>query len=308
MARKPRIEYPGALYHVMTRGNRRELIFRDARDRERFLEKLLEYKERYGFDLYAYVLMGNHVHLLIETGNESLSRIMQGLLQSYTQWYNRKYRTVGHLFQGRYRAILCDKNNYLLSLIRYIHLNPIRAGIVKNPSEYKWSSHREYLGLEISRMVEIIPVLSQFSTNIHESIRMYESFVLQRMNEGKREDFYRTIDQRFLGETDFVEEVKRKIGEESQRRDNILKDKTLEEMAAEVKELTGIAPNDLRGRSRREDIVEARSLFVRLSLMYTQSKRKKIAEYLGREPKMISYLERKLDDGTLRLVETKLRW
>ena len=109
MARKPRIEYPGAFYHVMTRGNRKEAIFKDDKDRLRFLQKLLEYKERYGFVLYGYTLLKNHIHLLIETRDAPLSRIMQGFLQSYTQWYNDKYRTVGHLFQGRYKAISCDK-------------------------------------------------------------------------------------------------------------------------------------------------------------------------------------------------------
>ena len=136
MTRKVRVEYPGAFYHVMTRGNRKEAIFKDDRDRLKFLQKLLEYKEKFGFVLYAYTLMKNHIHLLIETKDAPLSKIMQGLLQSYTQWYNGKYRTVGHLFQGRYKAILCDKKVYLLNLIRYIHLNCARAGIVKDPRDY----------------------------------------------------------------------------------------------------------------------------------------------------------------------------
>jgi len=136
MARKSRIEYPGAFYHVMTRGNRKQVVFKDDKDRLKFLRKLLEYKEKYGFALYAYILMKNHIHLLIETRDVPLSRIMQGLLQSYTQWYNGKYRVVGHLFQGRYKAILCDKKVYLLNLIRYIHLNCIRVGLVKEPSAY----------------------------------------------------------------------------------------------------------------------------------------------------------------------------
>jgi REP element-mobilizing transposase RayT len=308
MARKPRIEYPGALYHVITRGNRKESIFKDTEDRERFLKKLIEYKERYDFILYAYVLMGNHIHLLIETGKEPLSRIMQGLLQSYTQWYNSKYRTVGHLFQGRYKAILCDKNSYLLNLIRYIHLNPVRKGIVRDPSKYKWSSHRIYLGLERSKTVDTELVLSQFSKNIRKSIRMYKSFVLEWIKEGKKEDFYRTIDQRFLGEAEFAEEVKKKVGEETRREDNILKNKTIDEIAEGVKRVTGVRLNDLRGRSRMKDVVAARSLFVRLALKYTIYKRKEIAAFLERVPKAVPYLERKLDDEQLQSLETKLQW
>ena len=109
MARKPRIEYPGAFYHVIARGNRKEPIFLNDEDRKNLLDRLKGYKNRYSFILYAYVLMDNHIHLLMETREIPLSKVMQGVLQSYTQWYNKKYQTVGHLFQGRYKAMLCDK-------------------------------------------------------------------------------------------------------------------------------------------------------------------------------------------------------
>ena len=132
MARKPRIEYEGAFYHVITRGNRREKIFRDKKDFLKYLEILSHYKKRYRFRLYSYVLMSNHVHLLMETGKVSLSKVKQGINQSYTAYFNRKYKTVGHLFQGRYKALLCDRERYLLSLIKYIHFNPVRAKMVKD--------------------------------------------------------------------------------------------------------------------------------------------------------------------------------
>lgn len=308
MARKPRIEYPGAFYHVMARGNHRESILKDDSDRERFLKKLLEYKERYGFILYAYTLMGDHIHLLIEVRKEPISRIMQGLLQSYTQWYNHKYKTVGHLFQGRYKAILCDKNSYLLNLVRYIHLNPVRAGIVKEPAKYKWSSHRIYLGLALSKIVDTEFVLSQFSPRLRESRKIYQSFVLEWINEGKREDFYGTIDQRFLGEEDFIEEVKKKSGKELLIEDDVLKNKTLDEIAKEVEKLTGVTLSDLCNRNRKKEIVEARSLFVRLALLYTKYKRKEIAEYLGRVPRIIPYLVGKLSDEKLQSIKAKLQW
>lgn len=118
MARKPRIEYEGALYHVITRGNQRQKIFRDKDDYLKYLEVLTHYKEQYGFYLYAYLLMSNHVHLLIETQEISLSKILQGINQKYTMYFNWRYRTVGHLFQGRYKAFLCDRDEYLLSLIK----------------------------------------------------------------------------------------------------------------------------------------------------------------------------------------------
>ncbi len=308
MARKPRIEYPGAFYHVMARGNHRESILKDDSDRERFLKKLLEYKERYGFILYAYTLMSDHIHLLIEVGKEPLSRIMQGLLQSHTQWYNHKYKTVGHLFQGRYKAILCDKNSYLLNLVRYIHLNPVRAEIVKEPAKYKWSSHRIYLGLALSDIVDTEFVLTQLSSNMQESRQIYQSFVQEWVNENKRENFYGAIDQRFLGEEDFIEEVKKKSGKELLIEDDVLKNKTLDEIAKEVEKLTGVTLSDLRGRCRKKEIVEARSLFVRLAIIYTKYKRKEIAEYLGRVPRIIPYMERKLSDEKLQSIKLELQW
>jgi REP element-mobilizing transposase RayT len=151
MARKPRVEFDGALYHVIVRGNQQQAIFQDNKDRATYLERLEHYRKRYGFVLYAYVLMSNHVHLLVETHQTALSKIMQGLQSSYTQYYNRRHRKIGHLFQGRYKAILCDRDAYLLELVRYLHLNPARLRQKISPWRYPWSSHRAYLGEEESR-------------------------------------------------------------------------------------------------------------------------------------------------------------
>ena len=116
MPRKPRVEYSGAFFHVICRGNQRQTIFHNDADRRLYLERLEQYRQRYGFTIYAYVLMFNHVHLLLETGNVPLSKIMQGLQFTYTRYFNRRYHKSGHLFQGRYKAILCDRNEYLLEL------------------------------------------------------------------------------------------------------------------------------------------------------------------------------------------------
>ena len=141
MARKPRVAFEGALYHVIVRGNQRQRTFRDDRDRLRYLERIEHYRQRYRFQIYAYVLMSNHVHLLLETGTTPLSKILHGIQFTYTQYYNRRYRTIGHLFQGRYKAILCDRDAYLLELIRYIHLNPARLKKPEDLANYRWSSH-----------------------------------------------------------------------------------------------------------------------------------------------------------------------
>ena len=124
MARRPRVEFAGGLYHVICRGNQQQAISRSDADRKYYLESLERYRQRYGFKVYAYVLMSNHVHLLLVTGEVPLSRIIQRLQLRYTGYFNRKYNKVGHLFQGRYKAILCDRDAYLLELVRYLHLNP----------------------------------------------------------------------------------------------------------------------------------------------------------------------------------------
>lgn len=137
MARKPRIHFPGALYHVIARGNRRERIFRDEKDYQPCLNFLREYKDRYGFYLYISPYYPT-VHLLIEVGQYPLSRLMQNLQFRYTRNFNIKYKKCGHLFQGRYKAIVCVKDSYLLELSAYIHLNALRAGLVEDPIKYRW--------------------------------------------------------------------------------------------------------------------------------------------------------------------------
>lgn len=219
MARKPRVHFPGALYHVIARGNQRQKIFRSSEDYTYYLGLLGRYQQRYGFRLYAYVLMSNHVHLLMEAGQVPLSKIMQGLQQTYTLYFNRRYHLVGHLFQGRYKAIVCERDSYLLELVRYLHLNPVRSHIVKDPARYPWSSHKAYLGnaSREQRGIETSWVLSQFSRHRAEAVRRYRRFVLEGIAEGHREDLYATKEQRYLGDEKFVEQVSREVGERQPR-------------------------------------------------------------------------------------------
>src|SRR5215813_9519791 len=144
MARPPRLEFVGAVYHVVVRGNERRAIFRDDADRERYLERLAHYRGKFGFQLLAFCLMSNHVHLALRASRFPLSRFMAGLQSSYTQWFNRKYTRAGHLFQGRYNAFLVQEDPYLLCLVRYIHENPKGARLVERAQDYIWSSDRYY--------------------------------------------------------------------------------------------------------------------------------------------------------------------
>ena len=151
--------------------------------------------------------MGNHIHLLIETKETPLSKILQGVNQSYTLYFNSKYKTVGHLFQGRYKAILCDREAYLLGLLKYIHTNPVRAGIAETPGVYRWSSHPAYTGRNNALgLVDTDQVLRMFSENKARARRQYKAF----MNDAatlRKEEGYATIDQRLQGDDEFVDRV-----------------------------------------------------------------------------------------------------
>lgn len=147
MGRKPRLYFPGAFYHLLNRGNQRQAIFHDDEDYAVFLDYLAETSERYQLRIHAYCLMPNHFHLLGEVGLFAPALAMRSLETAYARAYNRRYRKVGHVFQARYRAILCDKASYLLALRRYIHMNPLRARLASRPEDWPWSSHRAYVGL-----------------------------------------------------------------------------------------------------------------------------------------------------------------
>ena len=199
MARRPRLLASGVLYHVIVRGNHRQKTFLNESDYQAYLERLGRYRKRLAVTVYAYCLMPNHVHLLVETGSQPLSRFMQGLQQSYTQYFNRKHHKVGHLFQGRYKAIVCDKDEYLLGLVRYIHLNPIRANMVQKLDAYPYSGHRHYVEGRVSEVLEPGRVLDLLGGRAG-----YRRFVLEGLKEGHREDYYQVEDQRFLGAEEFA--------------------------------------------------------------------------------------------------------
>ena len=177
MARKPRIHFPGAVYHVMIRGNSGLPVFFGDPDRSRFYLILQETIERFDFRLHAFCCMDNHIHMAIQIGDIPLSRIMQNLSVRYTAWINHSQHRTGHLFQGRYKAILVDADGYLLQLVRYIHLNPVRAGIVTTPDDFSGSGHRAYLGIETLPWLTTSFVLSLLSTDI--SGLKYRKFIAE---------------------------------------------------------------------------------------------------------------------------------
>lgn len=173
MARPPRVKSNSGIYHIMLRGVHRQSIFHDEEDRIRFLYTLEKYKEESGYQVFAWCLMDNHVHLLLKEGAENLAVSMKRIGVSFVWFYNMKYNTSGHLFQGRFRSEAIENSGHLLSVIRYIHLNPVKAGMVKKPGEWRWSSYRSYLGNKDypCGLLDPCQVLQVFSMNRESSIR-----------------------------------------------------------------------------------------------------------------------------------------
>ncbi len=156
MSRGARLTLDNASYHIMVRGNQKQVTFIEETDFLKYLELLKHYKKKYKFKLYGYCLMPNHIHLIIDIEKGSdVAKIMQGLNQTYTIWFNEKYKKVGHLWQGRYKSMLIQKNKYMLECIEYVEFNPIRANISKSPFEYRWSSWQERLGCKENTLLNL---------------------------------------------------------------------------------------------------------------------------------------------------------
>jgi REP element-mobilizing transposase RayT len=288
MARKPRVEFEGAFYHVIVRGNQRQKIFRDDGDRLNYLDRVEHYRQRYRFRIYAYVLMSNHVHLLLETGKTPLSKILQGIQFTYTQYYNRRYRTVGHLFQGRYKAILCDRDAYLLELVRYIHLNPAR---LKNPEElttYRWSSHHAYLGRKGLVAVDTDLILSQLGNSPAQASKAYRKFIEDGQGLGHEERYYQAVDQRFLGDEKFVQQIAERAPQgEIRPRGPKIRFETLLHAVAQVH---GGKAKELTAPGRQRAWAKPRAQLAYLARDWCGMKAIEIARRLNRDASMVSRL------------------
>lgn len=207
MTRPLRIEFAGAVYHITSRGNARENIFIDREDRRLFLSLLEDVKERYNWLWYGYCLMSNHYHLLIETPDGNLSRGMRQLNGVYTQGFNKRHGRTGHIFQGRFKAILVQKESYLLEVCRYVVLNPVRAGLVSYPEEWKWSSYLATMGMvEKPKFLCSDWILAQLGHDMVTARKAYRDFVITGI---KKESPWKDLKGgTFLGKENFIEEVK----------------------------------------------------------------------------------------------------
>ena len=184
MSKLPLIHFDGALFHITARGNNKQEIFLEPKDFQRYLQSLETCRKKMPFELFSFILMPNHLHLLIQVHKYPISKIMQVLQTGYSMFFNKKYTHSGHLFQGRYHSFLVEKEAYLLQLVQYIHLNAVRAGLVKDPKEYPWSSHLAYLEdyHEFNRLIDKDFVLANISGKSEGRREKYEKLVLVGMD------------------------------------------------------------------------------------------------------------------------------
>lgn len=209
MTRPLRVEFPGAFYHVTSRGNERKAVFQSSRDREKFLSYLESAHDRYGAVIHVYCLMENHYHLLLETPRGNLSQILHHINGAYTTYFNIKRKRSGHLFQGRFKGILVERDAYCKELSRYIHLNPVRAGLVKSPSEYGWSSYRYYIGSKREPewfTTELL--LGYFGGRGRSGYRRYGEFVEKEVTMKLESPLSGVIASTFLGSKEFIKRIK----------------------------------------------------------------------------------------------------
>lgn len=216
MSKNPLIHFPGALFHITARGNNKQKIFLgNHKDFLRYLKSIKHCKNKYPFVLHGFMLMPNHIHFLIEVKDYTIAKIMQVIQTSYTMYFNIKYQRTGHLFQGRYNSFIVQKENYLLELIRYIHLNPVRAGIVKKPQDYPWSSHNVFRNKEsLKEILDIIDkdfVLAQFSKYPEKQSKLYENFVLSGMKVDMNEILPKPAWNMVIGSDKFIHQIERKF-------------------------------------------------------------------------------------------------
>ena len=266
MARYPRAEVEGGLYHVIARGNNRQVIFHDEEDFKKFLSILSVQKAKLGFYLYAFCLMSNHFHLLIERQAEPVGRIMLRLLTGYSQYYNRKYRKVGHVFQGRHKAILCQADRYLGELVRYIHLNPLRARMVRKAERYPWSSQKAYLGIDPAGVVDVDPVLRLFGAKKAKARENFAQFVAAGAKMGQQPELYSAAEGCILGADEFVDATIHRIWE----RDNkSIRQRPAdkgsfrrEDMIAAVESVLEVDRSILTGKSKAYDAVRAKEALI----------------------------------------------
>jgi putative transposase len=286
MPRQARLDVPGALHHIMVRGIDKVKLFRDDQDKTAFLERLGQNVLEADCSVCAWVLMDNHVHLLFRSGRQGISAVMRKLLTWYAQYFNRRHRRTGHLFQNRYKSVLCEEEAYLLALIRYIHLNPIRAHVIETIEEldrYPWSGHRAVIGKVACAWMGVHDTLKEFGATKRKAIAAYRQFVregvgqkhdstfsgggLVRSHSGwsqvlsqRRKQRKEEYDERILGSGDFVHAVLKEAEEKQSRQVKLRRTGlTIDRIVEQEVKKSKISINELKAGSRRQIVSNTRA-------------------------------------------------
>jgi putative transposase len=287
MPRKARVDAPGALHHIIVRGIEKRKIFEDDKDRNHFIKRLDDILTEAETPIYAWALIPNHVHLLLKTGLTPIATIMRRLLTGYAVYFNRRHRRYGHLFQNRYKSILCQEERYYRELIRYIHLNPLRAKLVKDTKaldKYPYSGHSAIVGKVTRDWQQVDYVLEFFGKRKSDARKAYRNFVEQGVKQGRRPELtggglLRSIggwmalsalrgealrvkgDERILGDSDFVEAVLKEADEQLELRYRLKAEGfDLDRVAGRVAQVLDMPLEVVWEKSRRPQVAEARSL------------------------------------------------
>ena len=285
MPRQRRVHVSGGLYHAVLRGNHRQIIFGGSDDYLCFEEIVARALERYDASLFAYCWMTNHVHLAIRISEAPLGSVMGIVASRYARAKQRAVATTGHLFERRYRARLVDADRYLLALVRYVHLNPVRARMVADPRDYCWSSHRAYLGASCPQWLRIEPVLGRLGSSVDTARAAYRRLMSDAPAAAERDAISTTAR---LGRARVAERNTLAIpscdmhGRRSSR--------SLEVIATEVANAHDVTTEELRSKRRRPDLVQARVEVARRALLEGAANLSQVARYLDRAPSTISDL------------------
>ena len=299
MPRQARIDYPGAMHHVIGRGIERKFIFKEDNQKREFHRRLADNLDRYSIQCYGWCIMGNHFHLLLQTGKTSIAEFMRAVLTGYAVYYNRKNKRVGHLFQNRYKSVLCNKDEYLMSLVRYIHLNPVKAKIISYRSleKYSWTGHREICCQEEGLIDHKNEILSFYGKRQKEAIQGYRQFVkdglgldedfegggLLRSGGGlanvlmRKKDDREMCDERILGNGDFVNEVYDRLGIEESNQSKI---KNKDELLEQLSQYYQVKKEDIL-QTRAKRVREARQVYVLYANRYLGKNMTEIGKELG---------------------------
>lgn len=259
MARKPQHHFPTRFYHVMLRGNNGQDIFLNDVDRHRLYDLLWEGIERFDHRIHGFCLMTNHIHLIIQIGHFPLSQVMHHLTTNYAIYFNYTYKRVGHLFQGRFRRKIVDAENYLAELSRYVHLNPVRAGLVSRPEEYRWSSHNAFLDRVNIPWLYQEWILRKFDIADTSARARFEEFVMKGIGESPPPQFELGVHKgRIIDEDSFIKRILSEVNDQLQN--NLPTSPSLEDILDVVVDATNLSVAILRSIAKRPEIAQARGI------------------------------------------------